>query len=169
MRKIAVVVVVPVLVGAALVTAARAWRRHPRVGTVFVNTVVNPVLVRRGLTGGGRSELGTLEHVGRRSGMVRLTPVHPEPTPNGFRILVPLGMQSEWARNVLAAGHCRMELHDQVFVLEQPVMIDAGAAADLPDPVRRLMAALGFMYLDMRVASADPGSLADLAAVAVAR
>ena len=74
-----------------------------------------PRLLQRGLAGGAKSEIGTLEHFGRMSGVRRLTPVHPEPTPAGFRVMVPLGSHSQWARNVLAAGHCRLQLHDVVY------------------------------------------------------
>ncbi|HEX5825261.1 MAG TPA: hypothetical protein VFY18_12455, partial [Candidatus Limnocylindrales bacterium] len=84
------------------------------------------------------------------------TPVHPEPTREGFRIVVPLGMQSEWARNVIAAGRCRMQLHDQVFDLDEPAMVDAREAKDLPGPLRRVMAALGFKYLDLRTLATQP-------------
>ena len=103
------------------------------------------------------SEIATLEHVGRTSGVTRLTPVHPEVTPTGFRIVVPLGGQSEWARNVIAAGHCRIHLHDQVFDLDEPAMVDAGEATDLPWPLRRAMAALGFTYLYLRTFATQPG------------
>jgi hypothetical protein len=154
MRKIVVVVAVPVAIGAVLIGAARTWRRSPRVGTAFVNSVVNPLLLRRGLAGRGRSEIATLEHIGRRSGIKRLTPVHPEATESGFRIVVPLGTQSEWARNVIAAGHCRLQLHDQVFDLDEPLMVGAAEAADLPWALRRLMAALGFKYLNLRTFAA---------------
>jgi deazaflavin-dependent oxidoreductase (nitroreductase family) len=158
MRRMVVVLAVPVAIGAVLVRAARMWRRDPRVGTAFVNSVVNPVLLHRGLAGNGRSEIATLEHVGRRSGMKRLTPVHPEATHDGFRIVVPLGMKSEWARNVIAAGHCRIRLHDQVFDLDEPSMVDAGEARDLPWPLRRVMAALGFKYLNLRTLAAHPAT-----------
>ena len=145
---------------ASLATAAGGalvvWRRNPRIGSAFVNSVVNPALVRRGLAGGGASELGTLEHIGRRSGIRRLTPVHPEPTPDGFRVMVPLGPHSEWARNVLAAGHCRIQLHDVVYDLDEPTMIAARDADDLPSAVRGLMAALGFEYLKLRTFGSTP-------------
>jgi hypothetical protein len=133
------------------------WRRNPRIGSAFVNSVVNPALVRRGLAGGGASELGTLEHIGRRSGIRRLTPVHPEPTSDGFRIMVPLGPHSEWARNVLAAGHCRLQLHDVAYDLDEPAMIAARDAQDLPSVVRGVMAALGFQYLTLRTFGSTPG------------
>ena len=96
-RKIALVLVAPLAIGTVLFGAARMWRHDRRVGTAFVNSVRDSVLLRRGLAGSGRSEIATLEHVGRRSGMKRLTPVHPEATQKGFRIVVPLGMQSERA------------------------------------------------------------------------
>jgi deazaflavin-dependent oxidoreductase (nitroreductase family) len=162
MRKIALILVVPVGLGAA-VAGARIWRRDPRVGTAFVNSVLNPALVRRGLAGSGRSEIATLEHVGRKSGLRRLTPVHPERTTNGFRIVVPLGMQSNWARNVLAAGHCRMQLHDQVFDLDEPVMVDVQDVTNVPWPLRRVMATLGFRYLTLHTFAAQPGAAARLA------
>ena len=130
-RSISIIVTVAALGGLAGATVI-IWRRNPRVGTTFVNSVVNPRLLRRGLAGGGASEIGTLEHVGRRSGVRRLTPVHPEPTPEGFRVVVPLGPDSQWARNVLAAGHCRLQLHDRVYDLDEPTMIPASEAEDLP-------------------------------------
>lgn len=155
MRKIVAVLALAV----AVRLAVRAWRENPRIGTAFVNSVVNPVLLRRGLAGGRVSEIGTLEHFGRRSGLRRLTPVHPEPTTEGFRVLVPLGPQSQWARNVLVAGHCRLHLHGQVFDLDEPVMVVAAEAEDLPWVVRRLMATLGFEYLYLRTFATRPGDL----------
>src|SRR4029078_4636570 len=149
----------PAVTGVALVVAGGLWRRHPRIATAFVNSVVNPALLRRELAGYGRSEIGTLEHVGRKSGVRRQTPVHPEPTTAGFRIIGPLGMRSEWARNVIAAGHCRLLLHDQVFDLDEPAMVAAGQAHDLPWPLRRVVAVLGFKYLNRRTFASHPGSL----------
>ena len=144
-----------VVAGAAVIV----WRGNPRIGTAFVNTVVNPSLLRRGLAGGGVSEIGTLEHVGRVSGLRRLTPVHPEPTREGFRIVVPLGSHSEWARNVLAAGRCRVQLHEVVYELVEPTMIPASDADDLPSAVRGVMSAAGFQYMTLRTSRTDPGTL----------
>ena len=159
MRRIVLIVAAPVALGGIAVGTAVAWRRNPRVGTAFVNSVVNPRLLGRGLAGGGASEIGTLEHVGRRSGIRRLTPVHPERTPDGFRVIVPLGPHSEWARNVLAAGHCRLQLHDVIYDLDEPAMIPAGKADDLPRAVRGVMSALGFQYLNLRMFAVTAGTL----------
>jgi hypothetical protein len=163
MRRIVALVAAGTVVGGAVV----AWRRNPRIGTTFVNSVVNPRLLRRGLAGGAVSEIGTLEHVGRKSGIRRLTPVHPEPTPEGFRIIVPLGPQSEWARNVLAAGHCRLQLHDAVYDLDEPAMVPASGAVDLPLAVRGVFAVLGFQYLKLRTFGKTPGTLEPVEAVAL--
>lgn len=147
------------VLGAVAGGAAIVWHRDPRVGTTFVNSVVNPTLLRHGLAGSGASEIGTLEHVGRRSGIRRLTPVHPEVTPEGFRIVVPLGPHSEWARNVQAAGGCRLLLHDVVYELGEPTMILAQDVEALPSAVRGVEAALGFQYLTLHTLGAHPGTL----------
>jgi deazaflavin-dependent oxidoreductase (nitroreductase family) len=149
------------VIGALVVTGVALWRRNPRLGSGVVNAIVNPRLMRSGFAGSGPSELAALEHIGRRSGLRRVTPVHPEPMPGGFRILVPLGPRSEWARNVLAAGHCRLQLHDTVYELDEPKLVTASEAGHLPGPVRRLASALGFEYLLLRQFAAIPGTLAD--------
>ena len=151
MRKtIAIIAVATEALGAAVFL----WRRDPRIGSAFVNSAVNPWLLRRGLAGGAHSEIGPLEHIGRKSGVRRLTPVHPEATPEGYRVMLPLGAQSEWARNVVAAGSCRIQLHGQVYELADPRLIPADEVTDLPRAVRAVMAALGFQYLSLRTVGA---------------
>jgi hypothetical protein len=152
------VVLIGVLVAAAGVSVL-AWRHNPRMGTRLTNDVVNPLLVRRGISGAGRSELGTLEHVGRRTGTRHLTPIHPVPTEDGFRIVVPLGPKSQWAQNVLNAGHCRLQLHDIVYDLDEPVLLAAGELPDIAMPVARVLDALGVQYLLLRRFAERPGVL----------
>lgn len=141
--------------------AVYLWRRDTRIGTRFMNGVLDPILVRQGISGAGRSEIGTLEHVGRVTGIRRLTPVHPEPTADGFRIVVPLGPRSEWVRNVLAAGHCRIQLHDTVHELDEPVVLRPDEVEDLPAPLARLFGWLGFEYLRLHRFAEHPGALLD--------
>lgn len=144
-----------------LVVLVAAWMRNTRIGAGFANEVVNPYLIRRGLSGSGASELATLEHVGRRSGMRRLTPLHVIPTPEGVRFAVPLGDRSEWARNVLAAGRCRMQYHDMLVELDEPRLL---APAEVPGMGRltgRVTAWLGWRYLVLRHVSERPGALRD--------
>ncbi|MEO8247680.1 MAG: nitroreductase/quinone reductase family protein [Chloroflexota bacterium] len=137
-------------VAAGLFTAVRWWRQHRRVGTDYVNQTINPWLERHGLIGASRGEIGLIEHVGRKSGTVRRTPIHPMPIANGFRIIVPVGERSEWARNVLAAGHCRLVIGDRLFELDEPTLEAPADMPDLPRPVRALFGWLGFRYLRLR-------------------
>lgn len=151
---------------AAGVGAVLYWRRDPRVVVRFMNEVVDPFLVGRGMSGVGRSELGTIEHVGRRSGIVRRTPIHPVAEEDGFRIVVPLGLKSEWAHNVLVGGHCRMQLHDVVYELDEPMLLLPREMADLNVPTRWLADRLGFMYLRLHRFAEHAGTL-DSVGVAV--
>jgi hypothetical protein len=141
---------------AALVAAAM---RYTRLGSGFANEVVNPFLVRRGISGSGRSEIGTLEHVGRTTGIRRLTPLHPIPTETGFRFMVPLGERSEWSKNVLAAGHCRMQLHDVVIELDEPVLLAASEVSEIAAPLAMVLDRLGVEYLFLRRFAEAPGRL----------
>ncbi len=154
------------IVALGAVTGAAAggvilWRRNPRTGTHFMNEVLNPLVVGHGLAGAGRSEVGTLEHVGRRTGTRRLTPVHPVPTASGFRIVVPVGEASEWARNVLAAGHCRLQLHDVVYDLDEPVLLAPDELDEVAGPSRWLGTWLGMRYLLLHRAAEQPGALVE--------
>lgn len=144
---------------ATMLGAVAWWRRNRRTGSRFVNDVVNPFLLRRGIPGRARGNLGTLEHVGRRSGIRRLTLVHPVPTEDGFRIIVPLGTESEWARNVLAAGHCRLQVGEMVYELDEPALVPIGGDADVPAPIRWAQSQLGFMWLRLHRFADAPGTL----------
>jgi hypothetical protein len=159
MRMIRSIVAGALALVALAVGAAVLWRRFPRTGTRIMNTAVNPGMIRRGLAGGRSSEIGKLEHIGRRSGIRRVTLVHPEPTADGFRIMVPLGRDSQWARNVLAAGHCRIQVHDLVYELDEPAMVPPAMLAGLPPIVQRVEGALGFQYLLLRRFSVASGAL----------
>ena len=135
------------------------WRRHPRTGAAWVNRVVDPWLVRQGVVGSSNGEIGLLEHIGRKSGLVRVTPVHPVRTPAGFRIVVPLGVESQWALNVLAAGHCRLQVGDVVHELDEPLLVAPSDVEGLPELATQAMDWLGFRYLVLRQFADYPGSL----------
>lgn len=56
--------------------------------------------------------IGRIHHTGRRSGRAYVTPVGVRVLPDG-RILIPLtfGNQSDWVRNVRAAGACTVRIN----------------------------------------------------------
>ena len=148
------------VLGSVIVGATAYWRRHPRVGTAWVNRVVDPWLVREGVIDKSEGELGLIEHVGRRSGIVRVSPVHPVRTVNGFRIVVPLGLESQWARNVLTAGRCRLQVGEIVYELDEPMLVSPRLVADIPSIAQELMVRLGFQYLELHRFADAPGTLA---------
>jgi deazaflavin-dependent oxidoreductase (nitroreductase family) len=152
-----------------LYAAVRWWRGHRRTGAGFVNRVVNPWLLRSGIIRTSHDELGIIEHVGRRSGTVRRTPVHPVPIEGGYRIIVPIGEASEWVRNVRAAGHCRLILGDRVIELDEPMLETAAQVPELSRPVRALFDWLGFRYLRLHTLSVTPEVLEPIESTAVER
>lgn len=135
------------------------WRRHPRFGATWVNRVADPWLVRRGLVSRSKGELGLMEHVGRKTGVVRVTPVRPVPTELGFRFIVPLGVESQWAQNVIAAGRCRLQVGELVHELVEPRLVMASEVDGIPKLAARAMTWLGFRYLTVRQSAARPGRL----------
>ena len=135
------------------------WRRHPRAGTGTVNRLINPWLVRQGVADASRGEIGLVEHVGRTSGTVRVTPVHPVPTETGFRIIVPLGNESQWARNVLAAGHCRLQVGETIHELDEPRLVPPTQVDELPRAAAGAADWLGFRYLLLHQFAVRPGTL----------
>jgi deazaflavin-dependent oxidoreductase (nitroreductase family) len=148
------------LIGSAAIGAAAWWRRHRRFGSGWVNRVADPWLVSHGVVDNSAEEIGLMEHVGRRTGAVRVTPVHPVATDDGFRIIVPLGLQSQWAQNVLAAGRCRLQVGDMVYELDEPVLVASSMVDGLPRLARRAMDWLGFRYLSLHRVAEMPGRLA---------
>lgn len=133
-----------------IVAGVSWWRAHPRSGAGFVNRTLNPWLARIGAIDGSRGELALIEHVGRRSGIVRQTPIHPMPVPGGYRVIVPIGERSEWARNVLAAGGCRLLVGERSVELDEPTLELPSEVPGLAPPVRALFGWLGFRYLRLR-------------------
>lgn len=86
-----------------------------RIHTVYINKVALRLV--------GHTAIAELEHVGRRSGRVYHTPVRAFRT--GDRVVIGLnfGRESDWRRNITAAGGCRMRLRGQVMELAQPRVV----------------------------------------------
>jgi deazaflavin-dependent oxidoreductase (nitroreductase family) len=137
----------------------RWWRQHPRAGAATVNRVINPWLMRQGVADVSRGEIGLMEHIGRISGTVRVTPIHPVVTDNGLRIIVPLGGESQWARNVIAAGHCRVQVGETIRELDEPKLVSPTEVEAVPPVAARVMDWLGFRYLLLHQFAEAPGTL----------
>lgn len=80
---------------------------------------INPFMLRLA----GRGALADLEHVGRRSGQVRHTPVRAFRRGDTVVIGLNFGRESDWLKNIRAAGRCRLRLRDEVLDLGPAVVV----------------------------------------------
>jgi F420H(2)-dependent quinone reductase len=157
MRRTLLIIILAL--GSCLIGAAVWWRRHPRFGASWVNRVADPWLVRQGIVDSSEGEIGLIEHVGRKSGIVRVSPVHPVRTSDGFRIIVPLGLESHWAHNVLTAGRCRLQLGEVIYELDEPMLVSPLLVDGAPPVAQHVMEWLGFQYLQLHLFAEAPGLL----------
>ncbi len=81
-----------------------------------------------------------VRHVGRNSGRAYENPVSAYPLGDGFVIPVLYGAQSQWVRNVMAAGRFTLRTKGRDYPLERPEIIpSAQALAAYPALLRRIM------------------------------
>jgi deazaflavin-dependent oxidoreductase (nitroreductase family) len=95
---------------------------------------------------------GILIHVGRKSGRVYRTPVNVFRVPEGFLIALTYGRDSEWVKNVLAAGKCQLETRLVRYQLSSPTIVHDPSRRRFPFVVRmilRLIGANDFMQLSI--------------------
>ncbi|HEY9302978.1 MAG TPA: nitroreductase family deazaflavin-dependent oxidoreductase [Mycobacterium sp.] len=99
-----------------------------------------------------------LHHVGRRSGTSHVTPVGARVSGDVAIIPLTFGNQSDWVRNVRAAGTCWIRVNGKDYHAVRPQVLDW---ADVKSPVRsafnplerlvfRLLGIKQFMRLDIR-------------------
>lgn len=71
----------------------------------------------------GKHVYAVIHHRGRKSGSAYETPVIAMPRGEGFIFPLPYGVHSDWCRNVLAAGECRMEWRGREYMLRSPQLL----------------------------------------------
>jgi deazaflavin-dependent oxidoreductase (nitroreductase family) len=113
----------------------------------FNRVVTNPILghAARRLPG-----FAIVHHVGRRSGRPFRTPVNLFRPGERFVIALTYGSDSQWVRNVLAAGGCEVETRGKRIALTAPEVVRDPSRALVPAPVRPLLGAVNvdeFMLL----------------------
>jgi deazaflavin-dependent oxidoreductase (nitroreductase family) len=86
---------------------------------------------------------GILTHVGRRSGKVYRTPVNVFRVPNGFIVALTYSSQSEWVKNVLAAGSCELKTVGRKYRLVAPRVVRDTTRRRFPIPVRLILTLVG--------------------------
>ena len=93
---------------------------------------------------------GILTHVGRKSGKVYRTPVNVFRVPEGFLIALTYGRESEWVKNVVAAGACQLETRRVLYQLSAPTIVHDPTRRRFPLFVRTVLGLIGandFMQL----------------------
>ena len=81
----------------------------------------------------GHAALADLEHVGRKSGIVRHTPVRAFRAGDTVIVGLNFGRQSDWYQNITAAGTCRIRLGGEQLTLGAPALVPAAQATkDIP-------------------------------------
>jgi deazaflavin-dependent oxidoreductase (nitroreductase family) len=125
-------------------------RRLAKFNRVVTNRVLGPFA--RYLPG-----FAIVSHVGRRSGRTYRTPVNLFRRGDGYVIALTYGGDSQWVRNVLAAGGADIETRGTRLGLTDPEVVRDPARSLVPTPVRvplRLANVDEFMLL--KRADAEP-------------
>jgi deazaflavin-dependent oxidoreductase (nitroreductase family) len=108
----------------------------PKTLARFNRVVTNPVVghAARRLPG-----FAVVMHVGRRSGRVHRTPVNLFRAGDRYVIALTYGADSQWVRNVMAAGGCEVESRGRTIALRDPRLVHDPQRALVPAPVRWIL------------------------------
>jgi deazaflavin-dependent oxidoreductase (nitroreductase family) len=117
--------------------------RLARFNLRFTNHLTGPFAAR--LPG-----LGVIVHTGRRSGRRYRTPVTVFAAPGGYVVALIYGVDSQWVRNVVAAGGCELDTRGRREQLTGPVVFHDETRSRVAPAVRPILRMLGvadFMQL----------------------
>lgn len=106
-----------------------------------------------GLVAGRLPGFAIVTHTGRRSGQVRQTPVNLFRDGERYVIALTYGADSQWVRNVLAAGSCEVETRGARVALDRPELVHDPDLRLVPAPVRPILRAIrvnDFLVLSSR-------------------
>ena len=133
----------------------------PRRGLIrqFNKHILNPLALW--VLGRRPTYYAALEHVGRTTGRTYTTPVVAKLTAEGVLIPLPYGANTDWCRNVLAAGSCSLVLNGIPYELVNPRVVDARIGEALVPPanawVWRRFGVRQYLQLAVREAGATEG------------
>jgi deazaflavin-dependent oxidoreductase (nitroreductase family) len=94
---------------------------------------------------------GVVVHRGRRSGRTYETPVSVFGAPSGFVFALTYGADTDWVRNVMAAGGCELHTRGRRFELVAPRIFHDESRRAIRWPERPILQLLGvneFLALD---------------------
>jgi len=130
-------------------------KRLARFNRIVTNRVLGPVA--RFLPG-----FAVVWHVGRRSGRSYRTPVNLFRRGDGYVIALTYGADSQWVRNVLAAGAVDVETRGRRVHPVDPEVVRDGERSLVPAPVRVVLGLANvdeFMLLNEIAQDAGSSSL----------
>ena len=119
-------------------------KRLARINRTVTNRLTFPIARRS-------PGLGVVLHTGRRSGRSYRTPVNVFRTPRGYVIALTYGPDSDWAKNVLAAGGCTLLTRGRAVPLTGPRRVHTQRHPSIPAPVAvalRLLGVRDYVELD---------------------
>ncbi len=106
-----------------------------------------------GLIAGWAPGFAILTHRGRRSGREYRIPINVFRRPGGYRFALTYGPETDWVRNVLAAGGCTIRTRRHDVTLTAPRLGSDPKASWAPYPARFVLPRVGAVqYLDCTVA-----------------
>lgn len=110
---------------------------------------LNPVMMK---LAGRRHVLmaAQVRHVGRKSGRPYVTPVGARLAGRTFVIPLTFGNQSDWSRNVRAAGGCSIRLNGVDYQASKPELADWTQAAPVVRAAFNAVIRAGFRMLGIR-------------------
>jgi deazaflavin-dependent oxidoreductase (nitroreductase family) len=95
---------------------------------------------------------GVIVHRGRKSGRIRETPVGVFRSADGYTVALMYGRQSDWVKNVLAAGQAELRIRGKQCRVWAPRVHHDEDRHDVPAPVRPVLRLLGVKdFLALRV------------------
>ena len=103
-------------------------------------------------------------HIGRSSGRLYHTPVNVFRRDGRYVFALTYGRESDWVRNVLAAGGCEIEVRRQRVALTDPEVFTDLTRRYVPRPARWILSALDVEdFLAMTSARSEAATPRDLA------
>jgi deazaflavin-dependent oxidoreductase (nitroreductase family) len=94
--------------------------------------VFNPITLKT--AGRDDDRYAALHHIGRKSGRAYVTPVAAEPIVGGFVITLPYGVNTDWCRNVFAAGEATLDVRGETVGVIDPRVVDLASIEDQIQP-----------------------------------
>ena len=134
MNAAAIIIIAIAATGVLMMRFRKRWLA--KINIAFTNRIT-------GLFACWLPGFGILTHVGRKSGKVYRTPVNVFRASNGFIIALTYSSQSEWVKNVLAAGGCELQTRGKKYRLSAPKVVRDPSRKRFPFPVRLVLRIVG--------------------------